>query len=259
MHYRPLGNTGISVSAIGFGAFKIGRNENAKYPDRYQLPDESQVQRLLNGCLDLGINYIDTAPAYGLSEERIGRAIAHRRREFVLSSKAGESFQQGISRYDFSRRAITASVHATLQRLRTEYLDVLFIHANDDDVDVLANTDAIETVLDLRSAGLVRAAGFSAKSAEAARLAFACMNVLMVEYNRANRQQSPVIAAAAEHGLGIVVKKGLASGHLDAESSVRFVLDNPHVGSLLISSLNLQHIRENIDVADAVSSVRRVA
>src|SRR5437762_11531834 len=102
MKPRPLGRSGIAVTPIGFGAFKIGRNEKTKYAASYALPDEAAVERLLCGLLDMGVAYIDTAPAYGLSEERIGRAISHRRREFTLSSKVGESFQRGESQYDFS-------------------------------------------------------------------------------------------------------------------------------------------------------------
>jgi len=86
---QPLGKTGILVTPIGYGAFKIGRNEGIKYPQGYALPSEAEVGRLLNGVLDLGVNLIDTAPAYGLSEHRIGQAIGHRRREYVLSTKVG--------------------------------------------------------------------------------------------------------------------------------------------------------------------------
>ena len=86
MVYRSLGNTGLSVSPIGFGAFKIGRNVRTKYEQNYDLPSDKEVERLLNGLLDLGINYIDTAPAYGTSELRIGKAITHRRDDYVLST-----------------------------------------------------------------------------------------------------------------------------------------------------------------------------
>src|SRR5690348_3747969 len=94
---RTLGKTGLSVSPIAFGAFKIGRNEKIKYAQGYPLPTEEETARLLNGLLDLGINLIDTAPAYGLSEERIGRHISRRRGEFILSTKFGETFENGKS------------------------------------------------------------------------------------------------------------------------------------------------------------------
>jgi len=93
LRLRPLGRTGFAISPIGFGAFKIGRNQKTKYSAAYDLPSDEQVAELLDGLLALGINYIDTAPAYGTSEERIGRAIAGRRAEFVLATKVGETFE----------------------------------------------------------------------------------------------------------------------------------------------------------------------
>ena len=89
---RRLGRSAIEVSPIGFGSFKIGRNTGVKYPQAYELPDDDAVAKLTDGLLDLGINYIDTAPAYGLSEERLGAVLSGRRGDVVLSTKVGETF-----------------------------------------------------------------------------------------------------------------------------------------------------------------------
>jgi aryl-alcohol dehydrogenase-like predicted oxidoreductase len=102
MRPRPIGQTGLFVSPIGYGSFKIGRNTKTKYPQSYDLPDEDKSIELLRALLPLGITYVDTAPAYGLSEERIGKALASSRSDLVLSTKVGESFENGISTYDFS-------------------------------------------------------------------------------------------------------------------------------------------------------------
>ena len=69
---RTLGHTGLKVAPVAFGAFKIGRNQKIKYRDGYELPSNAQTAELLNGVIDSGINLIDTAPAYGTSEERLG-------------------------------------------------------------------------------------------------------------------------------------------------------------------------------------------
>src|SRR5258708_38194396 len=124
MKLRPMGKTGLAVSPIGFGAFKIGRNEKTKYSQEYPLPDDPTVERLLHEGLDLGVTHIDTAPAYGLSEERIGRSLAHRRAEFTLSTKVGEIFENGRSRFDFSESGVRASVTQSLKRLRTDVIDL---------------------------------------------------------------------------------------------------------------------------------------
>lgn len=243
---RPLGRTGLSLSPLGYGAFKIGRNEGTKYPQAYPLPDERTVEQLLNGVLDLGIRYIDTAPAYGLSEERIGRCIAHRRAEFVLSTKAGETFENGRSAYDFSAAALRASVERSLKRLRTDTVDILFLHAPADDMAVVRDTDALATLHELRSQGKCRFIGFSGKTIAAERLALPHVNVLMVEYHLEDQSHRDVMREAAARGAGVIVKKGLASGRLAADEAIRFVLADPNVGSLVVGGLNLEHIRANL-------------
>lgn len=247
---RSLGKTGLTVSPIGFGAFKIGRNEKTKYADNYPLPDEPSVDRLLNAILDLGISHVDTAPAYGLSEERIGRAIAHRRHEFTLSTKVGEIFEQGQSRYDFSAAGIHTSVEQSLARLSTEVLDIVFIHSNGGDVEIQESTDAVPTLVDLKRRGLIRAIGLSGKTEAGARLALGWADVLMVEYHLEDQSHAGVIGAAAERGVGVVVKKGLASGKLPAAAGIEFVLANPGVADLVIGGLNIDHIRSNVAAAE---------
>jgi aryl-alcohol dehydrogenase-like predicted oxidoreductase len=247
---RQLGRTGLEVSPVGFGAFKIGRNVGVKYPAGYELPDEEAVRHLLDGVLDLGINLIDTAPAYGLSEERLGRAVAHRRGEIVLSTKVGEIFEDGRSTHDFTAPAIRASVARSLRRLNTDVIDILLIHSDGRDLAILRETDAVETMLALREAGQARFIGLSGKTVEGARAALSWADVLMVQYHLEDRSHEGVIAEAAEAGVGIIVKKALASGRLRAAEALRFVLANDGVGSAVVGSLSLAHLRDSIAVAE---------
>ncbi len=246
---RPLGKTGLAVSPIGFGAFKIGRNTGIKYPHAYELPQEGDVRRLLEGVIDLGINYIDTAPAYGTSEERIGRAIGHRRPEIVLSTKVGETFSGGRSRWDFSQSAVRESAKRSARRLRTDVIDVLFVHAHGDDLAILGETDVVPALQALKADGLARFIGLSAKTVEGAAAALSWADVLMVEYSLEDRSHAGVIEQARRAGLGVVVKKGLASGKLPAAEAIRFVLDTPGVSTLVVGSLDLEHLRENVRAA----------
>lgn len=242
----------LKISPIGFGAFKIGRNEGVKYPQRYDLPDAAAVDRLLNSVLDLGVSYIDTAPAYGLSEERIGQSIAHRRDEYILSTKVGETFEDGRSTYDYSEHAIRSSLHRSLQRLRTEVLDLVFIHSNGDDLEILRNTDVVPTLRALRDEGLIKAIGLSGYTAGGFKEALDWADAIMVEYHLQNRSLEPVIASAAERGTLVMVKKGLGAGRLDPEESIRFALANSAVTSLVIGGLNVDHFRRNMSVARSV-------
>ncbi|HEV8067685.1 MAG TPA: aldo/keto reductase [Planctomycetaceae bacterium] len=243
---HPLGRTGLAISPIGFGAFKIGRNQKTKYAAAYELPSDEQVAKLLDGLLDLGINYIDTAPAYGTSEERIGRAISARRSEFVLATKVGETFEAGASTYDFSGLAVRHSVERSLKRLQTDVIDVLLLHSDGRDAWIQTETDAVSTLEDLKRQGLARTIGLSGKTVDGARQALDWADVLMVEYHLRDRSHEALITEAAARGVGIVVKKGLASGELPADEAIRFVLDNRHVTSLVIGGLSLDHFRANL-------------
>ncbi len=253
---RRLGSCGLAVSPIGFGAFKIGRNVGIKYAQGYDLPSDSAVDRLLNTVLDLGINYIDTAPAYGISEERIGRAISARRSEFILCTKVGETFEDGCSTYDFSEHGVRSSVARSRKRLGSDELDIVLIHSDGNDLQILNETDVVPTLTALRDAGVIKAIGLSAKTVDGARAALAWADVLMVEYHVRDQSHGPVIAEAAAAGVGVVVKKGLASGELDPAEAIPFVLSTAGVASLVIGSLGIDHIRTNIRLAEAVSSAR---
>lgn len=242
----------MTPSPIGFGAFKIGRNESIKYPHAYDLPPEQDVHRLLNAVLDAGINVIDTAPAYGMSEERIGRAIAHRRDAFILSTKVGEDFLHGVSTYDYSRDAVRASVHRSLRRLRTDVLDLVFIHANRHDQDILQTTDVVETLLALRDHGVTRGIGLSGYTEPACRAALTWADAVMVTYHRDDVSLAPIIDEAAAAGVQVFVKKGLASGRLAPDDAIPFVLGNPGVACVVVGGLSIGHIRDNIRIARRV-------
>jgi aryl-alcohol dehydrogenase-like predicted oxidoreductase len=243
---RPLGRTGLLVSPIGFGAFKIGRNRGIKYSEGYSLPSDDETNRLLSFIARAGINYIDTAPAYGSSEERVGQFLMGSPVECVVSTKVGEQFEDGCSTYDFSADAVRASVERSRRRLGRSTLDLVFVHAHQDDVAILRDSDVVPTLRDLKQSGVLRAIGLSAKTVAGAELALEWADALMVEYNVDNRSFSDLIRRAHRAGIGLVVKKGLASGHLPPGEAVRFVLQNKAVDSLLISSLSPEHIAENV-------------
>jgi aryl-alcohol dehydrogenase-like predicted oxidoreductase len=246
---RPLGRTGLSVSPLGFGAFKIGRNEKIKYAQAYPLPSEAEAAQLLNAVVGMGINYVDTAPAYGLSEERIGRALGGRG-DIVISTKVGELFENGESRYDFYGTGVRRSIRNSLARLQTDVLDMVFIHCPTQDVEVLEATDVVPVLRELRDKGTIRAIGFSGKTVAGARAALYWADAIMVEYHLNDRSHEEVIAEAGQRQVGVVVKKGLASGRLPAEEAIPFILANPHITSLVIGGLDAEHIRANLAIAE---------
>ncbi len=101
---RNFSTPGKAVSVLGLGTVKFGRNEGVKYPggDGFALPDDQQIHAIFDLCLENGLNLIDTAPAYGISEERIGTLLGARREKFFISTKTGEEFHNGKSEYIFT-------------------------------------------------------------------------------------------------------------------------------------------------------------
>lgn len=254
MDPRPLAHTDLAVTPIGFGAFKIGRDLGTKYPGSYRMPDEDAAVATVHRMLDLGINYIDTAPAYGLSEERVGKAIntlsRKRQEDIVVSTKVGEVFSvvdgEPHSEYRYDDAAVRASVDQSRRRLGRDTLDIVFIHSNGDDLAIRNETDVVQTLVALRDAGTVRAIGLSGKTAEGFAQSLDWADVAMVEYSPAAPELADTIALAHERGVGVVVKKALGSGHLPADEALRFVFEQPGVTSAVVGTLNPAHMQANI-------------
>lgn len=237
------------LSRIGFGAFKIGRNQGIKYDRGYDLPTEDEAATLLNALLDLGVTYIDTAPAYGLSEERIGRHLHGRGDEFIVSTKVGETFVDGESHYDFSRRAVQESLARSRKRLQRDPLDLVFVHSNGDDLHIQQHTDVVLELMEARRRGEVHRIGYSGKTVEGAALALHWADAIMVEYHLEDDSHRDVMAAAGKGGLGVVVKKALASGRLDPVDAIQFALAHPAVTSAVVGTLNPRHVQQLIEAA----------
>ena len=256
MELRTLGNSGIRVSPLGLGTVKIGRNQQVKYPESFSLPDDNAVRELLHLAKDLGINLIDTAPAYGSSQERLGRLLPGPRSDWVIMSKVGESFVNGQSHFDFSYEATIASVEDSLRTLNTDWLDVVLIHSNGDDLDILERSGAPAALQELKRRGWIRAHGMSSKTPEGGIKTVEQMDVVMATANPACHQDLPVLQRAQQLNKGVVIKKALMSGHIDGPEGVaaalRHVFGLPGVGSLIVGTINPAHLRQNAALLESV-------
>jgi len=249
---RMLGNTGIAVSIISLGTVKFGRNFGVKYPNLFNLPTDDEIKSLLQEAKQLGINLLDTSPAYGKSEERLGQWLkkGENRSDWVIASKFGETFVDGVSSFDFSREAALRSIDESLRRLQTDYLDLVLVHSNGEDVEIIKKYDAFETLAELKKSGKIRAFGMSTKTVLGGLLAVEKSDAVMVTYNPAETVEQVVIAHAHQLGKGILIKKALASGHIHklskgsnpVEKSIHFILAEPGVSSIVIGTLNSQHL-----------------
>lgn len=241
-HQRRIGQ--IKVSPLGLGTVKFGRNTDVKYPSAFDLPEMGALADLLSLGRDLGINLLDTAPAYGESETRLGRLIRGSRTDWVLTSKVGE-FYDGTSHWDFSRKATLASIKASLNRLGTDYLDIVLVHCPDDDLQVLKDTAVIETLTTLQQQGSIRYIGASTKSIEAGLFALETMDLVMVSYNADNVEQLPVITRAHALEKPVLVKKALSSGHSsDVAADLGRALSV--ADAVIVGTISKDHLRSNV-------------
>jgi aryl-alcohol dehydrogenase-like predicted oxidoreductase len=243
---RMLGRTGIEVSLLGLGTVAFGRTEGLRYARKPDLPDDRTLRRLLDRARALGVNLIDTAPAYGTSEARLGELLAAERAEWVLVTKAGETFEGGVSRHDFSPAAIEASVLRSLARLRTDYIDVALLHSDGDDVAILERSGAIDALLEQKRLGRVRAVGISHKTTAGGLAALARCDVVMTALSQGAPEQLSVAAAAAARGCGVLVKKALDGGRAtDVAAALGFVVGQPGVACVVVGTTDVAHLEAN--------------
>lgn len=258
---RPLGDTGLEVSALGLGTVKLGRNQGVKYPRGFSLPDDQSAAALLALARDLGINLIDTAPAYGRSEERLGQLLAGQRDHWLICSKVGEEFEGGRSSFDFSPQHTRRSVERSLLRLKTDVLDILLVHSDGNDLQIIEEFGTLETLAQLKREGLIRAFGMSTKTAAGGIAATELCDVVMLTCNPAYREELPVLDACARLGRGALVKKALASGHLlqwagsgpaisdPVQASMDLLFAHKGTSSAIVGTLSLDHLKDNVEAA----------
>jgi aryl-alcohol dehydrogenase-like predicted oxidoreductase len=258
---RELGSTGIRVSPLGLGTVKIGRDEQVKYPSGFTIPDDKAVRELFELAWDLGINTLDTAPAYGNSEERLGQLLPHRN-DWVIVGKVGEIFENGKSSFNFSADYTRMSVERSLRRLGRDYIDMVLVHSHGDDMAIIENEAVCDTLQELKQEGKIGAVGMSTKTVEGGTWCVENMDVVMATYNPVYTDELPVLERAAELNKGVLIKKGLQSGHADSsvggggvEAALRFVFAQPAVDSVVVGTINPKHLQQNVELVERILSL----
>ncbi|MCI0993284.1 aldo/keto reductase [Pseudomonas corrugata] len=251
--YRSLGTHGPKVSPLGLGTVKLGRDQGVKYPSGFRIPDDDEARMLLKLARDLGINLIDTAPAYGRSEERLGPLLRGQRQDWVIVSKVGEEFSDGQSRHDFSAAHTRFSVERSLKRLETDYIDLVLVHSDGNDLAILNGSEVYPTLAALKREGKIGGFGFSGKTVEGGLKALEQGDCAMVTYNLNERSETAVIDYATEHGKAILVKKALASGHAclspgvdPVQASFELLFEHPGIASAIVGTINPLHLAHNV-------------
>ena len=201
MLMTDFGATGLKVSRLGAGLFQIGN---------YALSETAQVGRILGSALDAGINFLDTAECYGNSEELIGRTVSHRRHEFVLATKVGHTGPDAVGPF-WTADTVRKTIDRSLARLRTDYVDLIQLHAYD--IDETRADEVIEAALDAKRAGKTRLVGYSHENEQAERAVESGMfDALQTVFNLVDqRARYGLFDKARARGMGIIAKRPIAN------------------------------------------------
>ncbi len=203
MQMVDFGKTGYKVSRLGAGLAEIG--------SELDFDDVEQAGNVLNNALDMGINFLDTAACYGISEELIGRTVANRRDEYALVTKAGHARGDGLNGSDWTYETVRDSIDRSLRRLNTEYVDLAQLHSCG--IPDLEKGDIIQALQDARDAGKTRMIGYSGDN-EAAHWAVdsGIFDTLQTSFNLVEQRAytTGLLEKCAKAGTGVIVKRPIA-------------------------------------------------
>lgn len=230
MEYRVLGKTGLKISRMGFGGIPI------------QRIDAAGTKALMHQLMEAGVNYIDTARGYTVSESYLGEALEGIRQHFILATKS-------MAR---TKEAMAADIETSLKNLRTDYIELYQVHnPNLAQLEqVIGAGGALEALLEARSAGKIGHIGLTAHSKEVFEKALELdwVETIMFPYNIVETQGEELIKACAEKNIGFVDMKPLAGGAIeDAALAMRFVTANPDVTVVIPGMATAEEITQNVD------------
>lgn len=209
METRTLGKTGLTISRLGVGLSEIGGLD---------LDESKQAAEVLNTALDNGITFFDTSACYNNSEELIGRTISHRRDEFVLATKAGH-ITGGYEGEAWTAQTIRDSIDRSLERMRTDYLDLVQLHTCS--VEVLERGEVIEALQAAQQAGKTRFIGYSGDNEGALwAVKSGLFDTLQTSFNLVDQNaRLHLFEPAQAQRMGIIVKRPIGNGAWGADEA----------------------------------------
>lgn len=236
MEYRILGKTGLKISRLGFGGIPI------------QKIDAEGTKKLTAELIKKGINFIDTARGYTVSEEYLGFALEGVRDRFILATKSMARTKEAMAR----------DIDISLKNLRTDYIDLYQIHnpSAKDLEQVLASGGALEALLEAKACGKIGHIGITLHSVELFRRAIDLpfVETIMFPYNIVETQGEDLIKRCAEKNIGFICMKPLAGGAIDdAVTAMRFVVSNPDVTVVIPGMADLAEITQNVAATSETS------
>ena len=233
MEYRVLGKTGLNISRVGLGGIPI------------QRIDAEGTKQLVHQLMDAGVNYIDTARGYTVSEQYLGYALEGIRDKFVLATKS-------MSR---TREAMAKDIDISLGNLKTDFIDLYQVHnPNMAQLEqVVGEGGALEALLEAREQGKIGHIGLTAHSVEVFEKALELpwVETIMFPYNIVETQGEELIRKCKEKNIGFVDMKPLAGGAIeDATLAMRFLVSNPDVTVVIPGMADAREIEQNLAAAE---------
>ena len=233
MEYRVLGKTGLKISRVGLGGIPI------------QRIDAEGTKQLVHQLMDAGVNYIDTARGYTVSEQYLGYALEGIRDKFVLATKS-------MAR---TKEAMAKDIDISLGNLKTDYIDLYQVHnPNMAQLEqVLAEGGALEALMEAKEQGKIGHIGLTAHSAEVFEKALELpwVETIMFPYNIVETQGEALIKKCAEKNIGFVDMKPLAGGAIeDAALAMRFLVSNPDVTVVIPGMADPKEVEVNLSAAE---------
>ena len=282
---RLFGRTGLEVTALGYGAMEI---RGPRIWGGRPVTDR-QAERILNAVLDEGINFVDTAYDYGLSEDYIGRFISHRRKEFYLATKCGctvvPAGDHDETPHVWTRRNLLQNIENSLRRMKTEYVDVWQLH--NPSVEQLRAGALVKVMEEVRAAGKVRWIGVSSNLPDIIPfIESGVFDTFQIPYSGLERAHEQAVTAAVRSGAGTIIRGGVARGAPSLQRWIRirlglrrddqwaiwrtagledlrapgenrtafllrFTLSHPDMHTTIVGTMNPHHLAENVRAAEA--------
>lgn len=279
MRKKPLGKTGMTVSELAFGGVEIGMPYGIGVKSQADMITEAEAIRLLHTAIESGVNFFDTARVYGASETIMGKAFRDRREQVILETKSRPIRDANGDLPDGAtlKKIIKTSLLESLTALQTDYVDVFMLHQGD--LGILENEEIARVFTDLKAQGAIRSMGVSTYMVEETQKAIetSIWDVVQLPFNLMDQRQAALFPAAAEKGVGIVIRSVLLKGLLtskgqqlhpalaDVENhirrfdelvqggfpnlstlAIRFVASFPEVSSLLVGIDNQDYLDQSL-------------
>lgn len=234
LNYRKLGCSNLEVSVVGFGGIPV------------QRIDMNETKKVIERAEELGINFIDSARGYTVSEELIGEAIEGRRDKWIIATKSMARDKESMAR----------DVEISLKNFKTDYIDLYQFHnvRTQEDYDKIMNENgAYEALLEAKAQGKIGHIGITSHSMDMLKIAIESskFETIMYPYNIVETQANELFRRAKELNIGVIAMKPMAGGNLeDGSLALKFIFENENITTAIPGMALIEEVEQNAAVGN---------